>query len=148
MRVTCRFCGMEHYKPAGFRKTKIGRKRIFKCMVCNRRFTPDNAYLRMKNEPNLISECLSLNMSGMSFRLISQHLKREKGIEVSHMSIYRWVRKYSKLITPYADSLVIDGTDTHLHADEMMVQMNGKMVWFWDIISRENRFLLASRLSR
>jgi transposase-like protein len=64
------------------------------------------------------------------------------------MSVYRWIRKYSKLVKPYVDSFKVNGQDAHLHADEMMLQMNGEWVWLWNVISQENRFVLATRLSK
>jgi len=41
------------FKKAGFRKTNQGKKRVYKCMVCNRRFTPDSPFLKMRFDPKL-----------------------------------------------------------------------------------------------
>ena len=145
--VRCRYCGWFYNKPAGYRKTKIGRKKLYKCMNCNRKFTPDSAFIGMRNKSEIITQCLDLYISGLSLRAVSQHMKR-RGIELSHTCIYKWIRKYSKMLKRHTDNFKVDGQDTHLNADEMMVQLNGKWVWLWNIISKENRFVLASRFSR
>lgn len=136
-----------HNRPAGYRKTSQGRKRIYNCMVCGRKFTPDSAFLGMRHDPDTITQCIDLYVSGMSLRSISQHMKRTRGLKLSHMAIYRWVRKYSKMLKGYTDRFRVNGQDVSLYADEMMVQMRGRWVWLWNIIAKENRFLLASRMS-
>ncbi|MFH1294775.1 MAG: IS6 family transposase [Candidatus Aenigmatarchaeota archaeon] len=147
MQVRCRFCGNMHHKPAGWRRMRAGEKRIYKCLACGRKFTPDGAFLRMKNDPEVIIQCIDLYVSGLSMRAISQHMRR-RGTKISHMCVYRWVRRFSKLLKPYADSFRINGQDAHLHADEMMVQLGGEWVWLWNVISKESRFVVASRMSR
>ena len=149
LRLECRFCGRENWKSAGYRSTKHeGRKRIYKCLSCGRKFTPDSAFLGMKFPPETINKCIDLYNSGLSFRKICQHLNRTEGIKLSHTSIASWMRKYSRLLKPYIDSFKINGQDTHLHADEMMIQVGGKWHWLWNMLSREHRFLLAGRISK
>lgn len=144
--VRCRHCGWFYNRPAGYRNTVTGRKKLYCCMNCKKKFTPDTAFLGMKNDPEIIIQCLDLYLSGLSLRAVSQHMRR-RGIKLSHMCIYRWIRKYSRMLKRHADSFVVNGQDAHLNADEMMVQLNGRWVWLWNIIERENRFVLASRFS-
>jgi transposase-like protein len=137
-----------HYKSAGYRDTMQDRKKLYRCLVCGKKFTPDSAFLGMRHSPEVINQCIDLYLSGLSLHAISQHMKRTRGIKISHMAVYRWIRKFSRLLKPYVDSFKINGQDTHLHADEMMVQLKGEWAWLWSVLSRENRFVLASRISR
>lgn len=136
-----------HCKSAGYRSTGQGKRRLYKCLVCGRKFTPDSPFLGMRNDPEIVAQCLDLYNSGLSFRSIAQHLKRTRGIKISHSSIYRWLRKYSKILKPYVDTFKVDGQDSKLGADEMMIQVSGEWMWAWHVISKEKRFILSNIVS-
>jgi len=63
------------------------------------------------------------------------------------MSIHRWVRKYSRLLKPYFDEIKINGKDSQLVADEMMVKINDKWAWLWNVMEKDTRYVLASTIS-
>jgi transposase-like protein len=136
------------YRPAGYRTTGIGKARLFRCLSCRRRFVQVSAFLGMRHKPEIIVRCIDLYATGVSLRAISQHIFRNDGIKLSHTAIYKWIRKFWKLIEPYVLGFKINADNGSLHADEMMVQLNGEWVWLWNVISREHRFLLAQRMSR
>ena len=137
-----------HYKPAGYRKTKQGKKKLYKCMVCNKKFTPDSAYLGMRHDPEIIHQCIDMYLRGMSFRAIRDHMIDVRGIKITHMAIYRWVQKYSKIVKPYTDSFKLNGQDCYMNADETMIQIAGEWGWIWNLMIKENRFIISSRISK
>jgi transposase-like protein len=47
----------------------------------------------------------------------------------------------------YADKLIPDVADVW-HADETMLNVNGKYQWMWNLMDRQTRFLLSSRLTK
>lgn len=61
--------------------------------------------------------------------------------------MYRWVTKFTKRAVNEARDYKLDVGDEWV-ADETVLEIDGKNVWFWDIIDAKTRFLLASGLSR
>jgi transposase-like protein len=148
MSVKCKYCGEPKVNKSGFRKRKFGKIPRFRCPVCGKRFIIDTAFINLWFEPDVVVETMNLYVSGMSLRSISQHMKSSRGIEISHMCIYRWIRKFSPLLLSYTRTLKINGQDIHLHADETMVKIKGDWVWFWSVMSKENRFIVADIITK
>jgi len=51
------------------------------------------------------------------------------------------------LMKEYADKLMPDVADVW-HADETVLNVNGQYQWMWNLMDRETRFLIASRLTQ
>jgi transposase-like protein len=79
-------------------------------------------------------------------RSIVDHLKQFYNVEVSHVAVYKWIKKYVKLMKDYADQLVprVSGI---WHSDEMALNINGDYKWLWNVIDNESRFWLASQIT-
>jgi transposase-like protein len=60
----------------------------------------------MKATPETVTVSLDLYFKGISMRAIVDHLKQFYSVEVSHVAIYKWIRKYVNLMKNYADQLV------------------------------------------
>lgn len=90
---------------------------------------------------------LDLYFKGISYRKIVDHLKQFHGIEISHVAIIKWVKKYTKLVKEYVDSLMPQ-TSGLWHTDEMAVKVAGDYKWLWNVMDHETRFLLASQISQ
>src|SRR4030042_669204 len=65
----------------------------------------------------------------------------------SDSTVYRWITKFTKRAVSEAENYKLNVGDLWV-ADETVLDIDGKNVWFWDIIDAKTRFLLASRLSR
>ena len=89
---------------------------------------------------------MNMYYEGMSFASIRRHLRQMHGNDPSKSTLYEWLTDFTKLALVKARSYKPQVGDTWI-ADETMLKIGGRWVWFWDIIDSETRFLLASHLS-
>jgi putative transposase len=69
----------------------------------------------------------------MPLDAIQRHLQQQFGIYYSEMAIYNWIKRFSKeAVNRIKDFRPITG-DTWI-ADETMLKVGGKKVWFFDVI--------------
>ena len=138
----CKYCHSTAIVKYGQYK---GVPRYF-CKACKRKFKADNTLFHMKTPANQVSACLSMWYEGMSQNAIRRQLKQDYGNTPSTATIYEWIDKYTQ-------SAIANTRDYHPRvgdvwvADETVLRIDGQNVWFWDIIDRDTRFLLASRVS-
>lgn len=108
----------------------------------------------MRNNPQKVTLCLDLFFRGISTRKVQEHLQAFYPHNSSHKSIYKWVVKYSKLISKYTDDLKLQ-VGSEIQADEMEYNRrkyyNRKGIdknWFVDVIDTKTRFMIASEFVR
>jgi len=145
--IKCKHCSGQNFLKKGFRKTdNRGKIQKFYCKDCHKFFTNDDGFYRMKKPKQLITGCLDLYFNGMSLRKIRQHIRQFTPQGVSHMSVWRWILKYSKMIKPFTDNLqpTLSGV---FHADEIFVNCKGEQNYFWDMIDKGTRFLVSTHYS-
>jgi len=144
--LVCKFCGSENIVKRGFRSTQRGNVQRFFCKDCKRKFVVNEGFERMKATPQIITIALDLYFKGISMRGIVDHLKQFYNVEVSHVAVYKWIKKYVKLMKEYADQLVpkVSGI---WHSDEMALNINGEYKWLWNVIDNESRFWLATQIT-
>jgi putative transposase len=84
---------------------------------------------------------------GMAVKDISEHLKQEHGYTPSKSVIYDWIDKYTDMARKQFKDIHPQVANVWI-ADETMLDVDGQhKVWFYDIIDRDTRFLLASRVA-
>ena len=149
--LVCKFCGSENVIKRGFKKTQQGKKQRFLCKDCKRRFVVNDGFEKMKANPQIITISLDLYFKGISLRSIVDHLKQFYNVEVSHVAIYKWIRKYVKLMKKYVDQLVprVSGI---WHSDEMTLNIRNldnhdNLRWTWNVMENQSRFWLASQIT-
>ena len=105
----------------------------------------------MKATPETVTVALDLYFKGISMRAIVDHLKQFYDVEVSHVAIYKWIRKYVKMLKTYADQLVprVSGI---WHSDEMTLNIRDldnheNLRWAWNVIDNSSRFWLATQIT-
>ena len=96
---------------------------------------------------------LALNLyfnNNSSTRNIAHLFEISFNINVSHVTIYKWTIKFSKLFRElsefYSEKLNFDSDDWH--ADETAVFIKGKRYYLWLVIDSETRFVLAYHLTQ
>ena len=140
--IKCKYCNSSNIVKFG---TFEGVQRYW-CKDCKRKFADNDALPKMKTPIRIISSALSCYFGGMPLDAIQRHLQQQYGTYYSEMGIYNWVIRFSKeAINRVKDFQPIVG-DTWI-ADETVLKVGGKNIWFWDIIDVKTRYLLASRLS-
>ena len=116
------------------------------CKDCKRKFADNEALPKMKAPVRHISAALSCYYGGMPLDSIQRHLYQQFKAYYSEMGIYNWIRRFSKeAVDRVKDFQPIVG-DTWI-ADETMLKVGGRKIWFFDVIDEKTRYLLASRLA-
>ncbi len=103
--MKCPLCqGLDVIKK-GFNYYKEHRLQRYKCISCNKMFSDFSKLPKNHINSEIVSLCIDLYLKGLSYRVIKQQLVEQFGINVSHVTIYYWLQKYSELIKKYVDSL-------------------------------------------
>jgi len=139
----CKFCG----SPNVIKYGKNGKKQVYKCKDCNRKFVNNVSFEKLKYDPHIITVTLDLYFKGVSLRKITDHLKQFYGLNVHYSTVYRWIEKYIRIMNEYVSKLKPELSNTW-HADEMMVNIHGDWHWLWNVMDEGTRFLLASVISK
>jgi putative transposase len=140
--ISCKYCGSPNVVKFG---TFNGIQRYW-CKDCKRKFADNRALPKMKTDANIISAALSCYFGGMPLDAIQRHLEQQYHHYYSEMGIYNWIRRFSKEAARRAQDFHPIVGDTWI-ADETVLKVGGKRVWFFDVIDEKTRYLLASRLT-
>jgi transposase-like protein len=152
-KTICPKCKKENIKKDGIRKTENrGLIQRYKCKECGFRFVFDDGFKRMRNDPKKITCAIDLFYRGVSTRKIQEHFQAFYPRNSSHKSIYKWVVKYSKLISKFTDKLKLNvGIETQIDELEFHRRKSHKKGskgieknFFIDSIDPTTKFMLAS----
>jgi putative transposase len=156
--LSCKFCGSSSLVKRGKRQTKLGMKAQYECKACGRWFVDNGTHLpRARIDERLQGMAVDLYFSGFSVRKIKRFLNEYYRVQVSHVAIYKWLRKYSQLLADYTRQFKPQQSGVW-NADEMMVKVvhekvapltphRGRYFWLWNIVDNQTRFLLANKLT-
>jgi len=101
----------------------------------------------MKHNSRTIIIAVDLYFKGLSYRKISEHLNEMYEMNVTHVAVFNWVRKYLTLIGRYT-SRTIAKVGRKWHCDEMQYRTAGNRDYVWNMMDAKTRFLLACRLTK
>lgn len=149
-KITCPYCKSDVVIKRGSFGTKAhGKQQRYYCKSCNKKFIEQTPFYRMRNNPQKITLCLDLFYKGVSTRQIQQHLRDFYPHNASWVSIYKWIIRYSKLISNFTDNLKIK-VGKELQVDEMQIgsQKSRYNGWFVDSIDTTTRYMVASEFGK
>ena len=147
-KVICPNCQSTNIIKRGKRKTdNRGLIQRYSCQDCNKRFVEDDGFFKMKNAPQKVTLCLDLFYRGVSTRKVQEHLQTFYPHNSSHKSIYKWIIKYSKMISTFTDNLKLK-VGKEIQVDEMEYKVKKKKSWFIDAIDTETRFMVSSEFTK
>ncbi len=147
-KVSCPNCSSINIIKRGQRKTENrGLIQRYGCKDCNKRFVIDDGFFKMKNNPLKVTLCLDLFYRGISTRKVEEHLSSFYPQNSSHKSIYKWIIKYSKMISTFTDNLKLK-VGKELQVDEMEYKVKKQRSWFIDTIDTETRFMVSSEFTQ
>ena len=138
----CKFCGSRRIVRYGHWQNQ----QRWWCKDCKRKFADNDAPPNMKTPSVQIASALSMFYEGMSLNAIRRHLEQTYNNCPSDSTVYGWVSKYTKVAVSKAKGYKADVGDVWI-ADETVLKIGGRKLWFWDIIDDKTRFLLASHIS-
>lgn len=141
----CKYCDSGRIVKRGKRKTKNGEQQLFKCNDCQRTFTANFGFEKMRYGDSVITGALQMFYTGMSTRDIANHYSM-MGIDVSDVTIYNWVDKYSKITAKYLNGIV-PRVGGWFRADEVWVRIAGKQCYLFASMDDDTRYWLASDLA-
>ena len=142
------FCdGVEYVIRKGWRYNKAGNKQIWNCGKCNIKFTKDDGFWKMKNTPETITEAIDLYEVGHSLAETKEHLWKHHSIKISEISVRNWIKKYSKRIEKYTDTLS-PRVQERIHEDEVEFKVNGKKTYFWRAKESKTGFKFSGPVGR
>jgi len=139
----CKFCHSTNITKYG----KKNEKQNYMCKDCHRKFVNNIDFEDMKYNPKIIALTLDLYFRGLSLRKVCQHLKEFYDLNVSYMSVYRWIEKYIGLMNQYVNEIQPEIGEVW-HTDEMMVKIDGSWEYLWNVMDEHTRFQLASVVSK
>ena len=141
----CIYCGSPNIVKDGVRKNKAGNIQVFNCKDCHKDFTFNIGFEHMKHNPQAITSAMQLYFSGESLRNTMESL-RLIGVEVSHQTVYNWIKKYIALMKNYTEKIVPKVGDTW-RADEIYIKVKGNMKYLFSMMDDETRFWIAQEVA-
>jgi transposase-like protein len=141
----CIYCGSSNLKKDGLRKNKSGTIQKFYCRDCHKYMTFNIGFERMKHNPQAITSAMQLYFSGESLRNTAKSL-RLLGVNVSHKTVFMWIKKYTRLMRDYVEKLKPNVSDTW-RADEVYVKIKGNMKYLFAMMDDETRFWIAQEVA-
>lgn len=141
----CIYCNSISIVKFGIRHNKYGDIQKFQCKECNKYFTINIGFEKMKHNPQGITTAMQLYFSGESLRKTAESLKL-LGMEVSHQTIYNWIQKYTSIMRKYVEKLQPNVGDTW-RADEMYVKIKGNMKYVFALMDDDTRYWIAQEVA-
>lgn len=141
--IVCPYCNLSD-EVSKFGKFE-GIQRYW-CKRCKRKFTEVDNLPRMKTPVKTIASALSCYFGGMPLDAIQRHLNQQHSIYLSESGIYNWIIRFSREAVERSKDFRPDVGSVWV-ADETMISVGGRKIWFWDIIDLKTRYLLASHIS-
>jgi transposase-like protein len=141
----CKYCKSESVVKCGLRKNKNGQLQKFQCKDCNRCFTINLGFERMKHNPQGITTAMQLYFSGESLRNTAKSLEL-LGVEVSHQTIYNWIEKYTGLMERYLEKIT-PKVSTAWRTDELYFKVKGNKKYLYALMDDETRFWIAQQVA-
>jgi len=141
----CLFCHSDNIKKFGIRHNQSGDIQRFVCSDCKKTFSVNIGFEKMKSNPQAITSALQLYFTGESLRNVQKFL-RLQGVNVSHKTIYMWVKKYTNLMKNYLDKITPQVGDIW-RADEVYVKIRGDMKYLFALMDDETRFWIAKEVA-
>ncbi len=141
----CLFCKSELIIKKGLRHNKYGDIQKFACKSCGKFFTVNFGFERMKHNPQGITTAMQLYFSGESLRNTARSL-RLLGVQVSHKTVYNWIKKYTGLMEKYLDQITPQVSDTWA-TDELFLKVKGNMKYLYAMMDEQTRFWIAQEVA-
>src|SRR5215212_3412186 len=141
----CKYCNSTDIKKDGIRHNKHGDIQIYNCKSCNRYFTINIGFEGMRATPQIITTAMQLYFSGESLRNVQKFI-RLQGLNVSHVAVYKWIKKYVTLMQGYLDKIAPNVSDTW-RTDELYLKVKGNTKYLYALMDDDTRFWIAQQIA-
>ena len=140
--VICKYCNSKNVVKNGH----TNGKQFYVCKSCGHKFIEPEAYPKMRTKGRVIATAIDLYFEGLSVRKVKVQLDKIFGVQVSQVSIWKWMMKYSEIVSRFVEVFRPQLMGIY-HVDETAIKCKGVQKWFWEIIDEQTKFLVASHLS-
>ncbi len=145
--VKCIHCKLSNSYKKGCRITeKRGKIQKYYCKNCQRYFTNDDGFYRMRNKPEIITMSIDMYISNLSSRKMKNQLTRHLAVKISHVSVLDWVRRYTLKVQKFTEKLGYN-LGNSFYADETMVDCEGRDDRFWCCLDWDTRLITGFHYS-
>jgi len=142
---SCLSCGSEKIIKHGVRKNKNSQIQRYECNQCGKWFVKNLGFERMAASPQAITSAMQLYFTGESLRNVQKFL-RLQGVNVSHVTVLNWIKKYVGLMETYLQDFTPKVGDTW-RTDEMYVKFSGNMKYLFAMMDDETRFRISQMVA-
>jgi transposase-like protein len=141
----CPRCHSNKIVKHGVRRNKSGDIQRFFCNNCGKWFMTNLGFEKMHATPKMITAAMQLYFSGESLRNVQRFLKLQ-GVNVSHMAVYRWIKKYVGLMQDYLEQIQpkVSGA---WRTDELYLKIKGNTKYLYALMDDETRFWIAQQVA-
>jgi transposase-like protein len=141
----CVLCKSLDIVKDGLRHNKYGDLQKYSCRGCNHYFTINLGFEKMHATPQIITTAIQLYFTGESFRNVQKFLQLQ-GVKMSHVAVYKWIKKYVTLMQTYLEKIQPQVGDAW-RTDELFVKIKGDMKYLYAIMDDETRFWIAQQVA-
>ncbi|MGA3110326.1 MAG: DDE-type integrase/transposase/recombinase, partial [Candidatus Bathyarchaeia archaeon] len=141
----CPYCAGTKLVRHGLRHNKYGNLQRLTCRTCGKRFSQNFGFERLKANPQSVSSAMQLYFTGESLRNV-QKLLRLQGVEVTHQTVYNWIKRYVTIMERYLEQMEPQVSNTW-RADELFFKVKGNMKYLYALMDDETRFWIAKEVS-
>ena len=143
--TSCIYCHSDkNLKRFGIRHNKSGEIQRFLCTACDKTFSVNLGFERMKHNPQAITTAMQMYFSGESLRNTARTL-RLIGAQVSYQTVWNWIEKYTALMQKYVEKITPNVSDTW-RADELFLKVKGNMKYLYALMDDQTRFWIAQEV--
>jgi transposase-like protein len=143
--LSCIVCKSARVIKFAIRKNKYGNVQRYKCNDCGKRFSFNIGFEKMHATPQIITTAMQLYFSGESLRNVQNFVKLQ-GLQISHVAVYKWIKKYTGLMQKYLDRITPRLSDTW-RTDEIFLKVKGSTKYLYAIMDDETRFWIAQQVA-
>lgn len=141
----CKFCNSLNIIKKGLRKNKTYNLQVFKCKDCNKRFSINLGFERMKASPQVITSAMQLYFTGESLRNVQKFLELQ-GVKITHKTVWNWIKKYTNLMEQYLEQITPQ-IGNKWRADELFFKVKGNPKYLYALMDDDTRFWIAKQVS-
>lgn len=141
----CPTCKSDNIVKHGIRHNQSGDIQRYSCNVCGKWFTFNIGFERMHATPQMITSAMQLYFSGESFRNSKRFLELQ-GVKISHVAVYKWIKKYVSLMQNYLEKIQPKVGDAW-RTDELYLKIRGNTKYLYAIMDDQTRYLIAQQVA-
>ena len=141
----CQYCKSDKIIKRGIRRNKTHSIQLFQCKECKKRFSVNLGFEKMHTSPQIITSAMQLYFTGESLRGVQKFLKLQ-GVNMSYVSIYKWIKKYTKLMDNYLNTITPQ-VGEKWHADEVWLKVKGDRKYLYAMMDDDTRFWIAQEVA-